>query len=219
MFAANGTDLRLVQFLHLPFPKHDTSHDYLLENIGKDFNITREVQDRWAAQSYQRAEKAQKAGWSAEEIVPVKTKVKDPKTGEVKEITVTQDDGVRPGTTFESLSKIRPAFPMYGDKSTGGNSSQVTDGAAAVLLMKRSTAQKLNQPILGKFVGATVAGCSPRIMGIGPSVAIPKLFSKYGITKDDVDIFEINEAFASMMVYCMNKLGLNPEKVNPRGGA
>lgn len=189
------------------------------ENIGKDFNISRELQDRWAAQSYQRAEAAQKAGWLKEEIAPVKTKAKNPKTGEWHEITVTQDDGIRPGTTFESLSTIRPAFPKWGNKSTGGNSSQVTDGAASVLLMKRSMAERLGQPILAKFVGATVAGCSPRVMGIGPSVAIPKLFEKYGITKDDVDIFEINEAFASMMVYCMNKLGLDPKKVNPRGGA
>lgn len=192
---------------------------FFLENIGKDFNITRESQDRWAAQSYQRAEAAQKAGWSKEEIVPVKTKVQDPKSGQWHEVTVTQDDGIRAGTTFESLGKIRPAFPQWGDKSTGGNSSQVTDGAAAVLLMKRSTAERINQPILAKFVGATVAGCSPRIMGIGPSIAIPKLFEKYGITKDDVDIFEINEAFASMMVYCLDKLGLDPKKVNPRGGA
>ncbi|KAF8423124.1 Thiolase, N-terminal domain-containing protein [Tirmania nivea] len=189
------------------------------ENIGKDFNITRELQDRWAEQSYQRAEAAQKAGWLKEEIAPVKTKVKDPKTGQWHEVIVTQDDGIRVATTFESLQKIRPAFPKWGDKSTGGNSSQVTDGAAAVLLMRRSTAEKLEQPILAKFVGATVAGCAPRIMGIGPSVAIPKLFEKYGITKDDVDIFEINEAFASMMVYCVNKLGLDPKKVNPRGGA
>lgn len=191
----------------------------LSENIGKDFNIAREHQDRWAAQSYQRAEVAQKEGWFKDEIAPVKTKVKDPKTGEWHEVTVTQDDGIRPGTTFESLSKIRPAFPKFGDKSTGGNSSQVTDGAASVLLMKRSTAEKLGQPILAKFVGATVAGCAPRIMGIGPSIAIPKLFEKYGITKDDVDLFEVNEAFASMMVYCVNKLGLDPKKVNPRGGA
>ncbi|KAF8457603.1 Thiolase, N-terminal domain-containing protein [Kalaharituber pfeilii] len=189
------------------------------ENIGKDFNITREAQDRWAQVSYQRAEKAQKSGWYDEEIVPVKTKVKDPKTGEWHDITVTKDDGIRYSTTYESLSKIRPAFKQFGDKSTGGNSSQVTDGAAGVLLMKRSTAEKLGQPILAKFVGATVAGCAPRIMGIGPSIAIPKLLSKYGLSKEDIDTFEINEAFASMMVYCINKLGLDINKVNPRGGA
>jgi acetyl-CoA acyltransferase 1 len=98
------------------------------ENVGKDFNIARELQDRYAAESYQRAERAQKAGWFDDEIVPIETEIKDPKTGEVKKITVSKDEGIRYGTTFESLSKIRPAFPTFGDKSTGGNSSQVTDG-------------------------------------------------------------------------------------------
>jgi len=189
------------------------------ENVGKDFNVPREAQDRFAAKSYQKAEHAQKSGWFDEEIVPITTKVKDPKTGEVKQVTVTADDGIRYGTTFESLSKIRPAFPKWGDKSTGGNSSQVTDGAAAVLLMKRSTAEKLGQPILAKFCGSTVVGLAPRIMGIGPSLAIPKLLGKFGLTKDDIDIFEINEAFASMAVYCLRELGIEEEKVNPRGGA
>lgn len=103
------------------------------ENVGKDFNITRESQDRYAAESYQRAERAQKEGWFEDEIVPIKTEVKDPKTGETKTITVSKDEGPRWGTTFESLSKIRPAFPDFGDKSTGGNSSQVTDGGTSSL--------------------------------------------------------------------------------------
>ena len=98
------------------------------ENVGKEFNISREAQDRYAAQSYQRAEKAQRAGWFSDEIVPIKTQVKDPKTGDFVEVTVVKDEGPRWGTTFESLSKVRPAFPDYGDRSTGGNSSQVTDG-------------------------------------------------------------------------------------------
>ncbi len=98
------------------------------ENVGKDFNIPREAQDRFAAESYQRAERAQKSGWFDDEIVPIKTLVKDPKTGEEKSVTLTKDEGPRYGTTYESLSKIRPAFPDFGDKSTGGNSSQVTDG-------------------------------------------------------------------------------------------
>ena len=98
------------------------------ENVAKDFEISREAQDRFAAESYQRAERAQKAGWFDDEIVPFKTKVKDPKTGELKEVILTKDEGPRYGTTFESLSKVRPAFPQFGDRSTGGNSSQVTDG-------------------------------------------------------------------------------------------
>ncbi|KAL2830926.1 Thiolase, N-terminal domain-containing protein [Aspergillus pseudoustus] len=189
------------------------------ENVGADFNISRAQQDVYAAESFRRAEVAQKAGWFDDEIVPITTRVKDPKTGEEKSVTLSKDDGVRYGTTVESLSKIRPAFPQFGDKSTGGNSSQVTDGAAAVLLMRRSKAIELGQPILAKFVGATVAGVPPRVMGIGPTAAIPKLLEKFSLTKEDIDIFEINEAFASMAVYCVEKLGLDHAKVNPRGGA
>lgn len=183
------------------------------ENVGSDFDITREQQDKYAAESYRRAEMAQKAGWFDDEIVPIKVN----KDG--KEVTLTADEGPRYGTTFESLSKIRPAFPDYGDRSTGGNSSQVTDGAAAVLLMKRSKALELGQPILAKYVGATVAGLAPRIMGIGPSLAIPKLLGKLQISLDDVDVIELNEAFASMAVYCRDTLKIDWEKMNIRGGA
>lgn len=105
------------------------------ENVGKDFNISRESQDRYAAESYNRAERAQKAGWFDDEIVPIVTEIKDPKTGEVKKVTLTKDEGIRYGTTFESLNKIRPAFPDFGDKSTGGNSSQVTDGGMSLSLL------------------------------------------------------------------------------------
>ncbi|KAK6507711.1 hypothetical protein TWF481_006133 [Arthrobotrys musiformis] len=189
------------------------------ENVGKDFNITREMQDRYSAESYRRAEVAQKAGWFSDEILPITTVVIDPKTGEKKTVTVTTDEGPRHGTTYESLAKIRPAFPQFGDKSTGGNSSQVTDGAAALLLMKRSTAQKLGQPILAKYVFSTVVGLAPRIMGIGPSVAIPKLLSKLNLTIKDIDVVELNEAFASMAVYCLNKLEIPHEIMNVRGGA
>ena len=183
------------------------------ENVGADFNISREQQDRYAAESYRRAEAAQKAGWFADEIVPITVKLGG------KDVTLTQDEGPRWGTTFESLSKIRPAFPDFGDRSTGGNSSQVTDGVAAVLLMKRSKALELGQPIMGKFVGATVAGLAPRIMGIGPSIAVPKLLSKYNLTLDDIDLVELNEAFASMAVYCRDTLKIDWEKMNVRGGA
>jgi acetyl-CoA acyltransferase 1 len=216
---------RLSQPFHPEVLKNQEAADCLQpmgqtsENVGKDFNVTREQQDRYAAESYRRAEVAQRAGWFDDEIVPIVTEVKDPKTGEKKTVTLTKDEGPRWGTTFESLSKIRPAFPDFGDKSTGGNSSQVTDGAAAVLLMKRSRAIELGQPILGKFVGATVAGLAPRIMGIGPSIAIPKLLNKFNITIDDCDVIEVNEAFASMAVYCKDVLKLPHEKMNPRGGA
>ncbi|CAI7579035.1 unnamed protein product [Penicillium pancosmium] len=190
------------------------------ENVAGDFNISREQHDQFAAKSYQKAEQAQKAGWFNDEIIPITTQIKDPKTGEVKDVVVDRDDGIRYGTTAESLGKIRAAFPQWKPSATtGGNASQITDGAAALVLMKRSKAQQLGLPIIGKFCGATVAGLEPRIMGIGPSIAIPKILGKFGLNKDEIDIFEINEAFASMGVYCVGKLGLDESKVNPRGGA
>lgn len=188
------------------------------ENVSRDFGITRESMDAFAAESFQRAERAQKEGWFADEIVPITTKIKGP-DGELKEVTLTKDEGIRPGTTAEGLGKVRPAFPQWGPTTTGGNASQVTDGAAALLLMKRSTAIKLGQPIVAKYVGSTVAGLAPRIMGIGPSVAIPKLLAQHNITLADIDVVEVNEAFASMAVYCREKLGLDWAKMNPRGGA
>ncbi|KAJ5319971.1 hypothetical protein PENANT_c040G01025 [Penicillium antarcticum] len=190
------------------------------ENVANQFNISRAQHDAFAAKSFQKAERAQKAGWLNDEIVPVKTQIKDPKTGEVKDVVVDRDDGIRYGTTPESLGKVRAAFPQWAPSATtGGNASQITDGAAALVLMKRSRAVELGQPIVAKFCGATVSGLEPRIMGIGPSLAIPKILGKFNLSKDDVDIFEINEAFASMGVYCVSKLGLDESKVNPRGGA
>lgn len=188
------------------------------ENVSRDFGITREQMDAYAAESFQRAERAQKEGLFADEIVDIATTVKDAE-GNVQKITVSRDEGVRPGTTAESLGKVRAAFPQWGPTSTGGNSSQVTDGAAALVLMKRSTAVSLGQPILAKYVLSTTAGLAPRIMGIGPSLAIPKLLTLAGIDPADVDIYEVNEAFASMAVYCRDKLALDPAKMNPRGGA
>ncbi|KIM94662.1 hypothetical protein OIDMADRAFT_207330 [Oidiodendron maius Zn] len=190
------------------------------ENVAAQFNISRHAMDAFAASSFQKAEKAQKAGWLADEIVPLNVQWKDPKTGEVSTKIVDRDDGIRYGTTAESLGKIRAAFPQWSPSATtGGNASQITDGAAGLLLMKRSRAEALGQPIVGKFCGATVSGLEPRIMGIGPTLAIPKILEKTGLSSSDVDVFEINEAFASMGVYCVEKLGLDPAKVNPRGGA
>jgi acetyl-CoA acyltransferase 1 len=190
------------------------------ENVAKDFNITREKHDFYAAASYQRAEKAQKSGWFEDAIVPVETTIKDPKTGQETKVTVTRDDGIRYSTTTESLGKIRQAFPQWGiGATTGGNASQITDGAGAVLLMRRSIAEALGQPIIAKYVHSLVIGLEPRIMGIGPAYAIPKLLETVGLTKEDIDAFEINEAFASMLAYTVESLGLDHEKVNPKGGA
>lgn len=190
------------------------------ENVAKEFGVSRKEQDDFAALSQQKAEKAQKAGWFAEEIVPVKTTVKDKESGEERAVTVTEDDGFRYGTTADGLSKIKAAFPQWHPgATTGGNASQITDGAAALLLMKRSKAEELGQKILAKFVRSTVVALEPRIMGIGPTYAVPKLLQKTGLHMQDIDVFEINEAFSSMGVYCQNKLGIKPDKLNPRGGA
>ena len=170
------------------------------ENVAGQFSVTRKAMDEFAASSFQKAERAQKAGWVDDEIVPIKVQLKDPKTGQVSEQVIRRDDGVRYGTTAESLGKIRAAFPQWAPSvTTGGNASQITDGAAAILLMTRQKAEQLGQPVVGKFCGATIVGLEPRVMGIGPTYAIPKVMGKLGLSLDEVDVFEINEAFASMV--------------------
>ncbi|KIY48859.1 thiolase [Fistulina hepatica ATCC 64428] len=188
------------------------------ENVAADYNIPRETQDKFAASSYQKAAAAAKAGKFKDEILPVRTKIVDPKTKETKEIIVAHDDGVRDGVTAESLSKLKPAFIKTGS-THAGNASQVSDGAAAVLLMRRSVAKRLGMPIRGKFVAAVSVGVPPRIMGVGPAFAIPRVLQKTGLQISDIDFFEINEAFASQAVYCIDTLGIPYDKVNRFGGA
>jgi len=159
------------------------------ENVSKDFGITRQAQDEFASKSFFKAAAAQKQGKFKNEIVPIKVKFVDLKTKQESDIVVDKDDGIRDGVTAQSLSKLKPSFAEDGC-SHAGNSSQVSDGAAAILLARRSVAKKLGLPILGKFVGASVVGVPPRIMGVGPAYAIPKLLEKHGITKDDVDFYE-----------------------------
>jgi len=181
------------------------------ENVAKKYNISRAQQDQFAAESYRKAEEAQKNGLFDKEIYPLTVKVTDPKTGEEKSVTVTKDDGIRPGTTVETLSKLKPAFSKDGS-THAGNASQVSDGAAAVILARRSVAEKYGLPIKGKFVAASVIGVPPSIMGVGPAYAIPKLLNKTGLTVDDIDIFEINEAFASQCLYCADVCPLTPSR-------
>ncbi|RDB16444.1 3-ketoacyl-CoA thiolase, peroxisomal [Hypsizygus marmoreus] len=188
------------------------------ENVASDFNISRGDQDAFAAASFQKASAASKAGKFRAEILPVKAKVIDPKTEEVKEVLVDHDDGIREGVTAESLGKLKPAFSKTGS-THAGNASQVSDGAAAVLLARRSVAKRLGLPIVGKFVGAATIGVPPRIMGVGPAYAIPRVLEKTGLSKSDIDFFEINEAFASQALYSIRTLGLPLEKVNVHGGA
>jgi acetyl-CoA acyltransferase 1 len=190
----------------------------LSEDMARDLKISRASQDEFAANSYQKALKAQQDGLFDNEIAPLTVKYEDLKSGEIKETTVTKDEGIRPGITAESLGKLRPAFAEDGSIHAG-NASQISDGAAAVLLMRRDVAEKLGQKILGKYVAASIVGVKPLLMGQGPWKAIPKVLELAGISKDDVDIFEINEAFASQCLWCANELGISPEKINPKGGA
>ncbi|KDN41055.1 thiolase [Tilletiaria anomala UBC 951] len=191
------------------------------ENVAKDFNISRRAMDEFAARSHQRAAAAQKAGKFDAEIMPINVPANSEKgPGKRQYKIVSADDGIRPNSSVDSLGKVRAAFPQWEpSNTTGGNASQITDGAAAVLLMRRSYAKQLGKKILGKYVSCAVSGLEPRIMGIGPSLAIPKVLEQTGIKLEEVELFEINEAFASMAVYCVEKLGLDIEKVNVNGGA
>jgi acetyl-CoA acyltransferase 1 len=182
------------------------------ENVVSQYKIPRAKQDGLAVASHAKAAKAQQQGWFNDEIVPVTT-MKDG-----KEIVVRADDGIRAGTTIEQLGKLNPAFKEDGT-TTAGNASQVSDGAAAVLLARRSVAEKLGLPIIGKFVNFAVVGVPPKIMGVGPAYAIPAALRQAGLQVKDVDIFEINEAFASQAVMCIEHLKIPFEKVNPKGGA
>jgi acetyl-CoA acyltransferase 1 len=187
------------------------------ENVAERYGITREEQDRMAVESHAKALTAVKEGRFKREIVPVETKIKD-KDGSEKTIIVDTDEGPRSGTTLEGLSKLKPAFKSDGS-TTAGNASQVSDGAAAVLLMKRSKANRLGLPIMGVFRGYQVVGVPPSEMGVGPAYAVPAVLKQCGLTNDDIDIFEINEAFASQAVYSVKKAGIPMSKVNPNGGA
>eukprot|EP01100_Stratorugosa_tubuloviscum_P003865 TRINITY_DN193_c0_g5_i2.p1 TRINITY_DN193_c0_g5~~TRINITY_DN193_c0_g5_i2.p1 ORF type:complete len:423 (-),score=271.18 TRINITY_DN193_c0_g5_i2:61-1329(-) len=183
------------------------------ENVAEKYGLTREKLDQLALSSHQKASIAQQNGYFDKEIVPVNAR-----DDEGNVVVVSKDDGVRPETTLAGLSKLRPAF-KEGGSTTAGNSSQVSDGAAAVLVAKRSAANNLGLPILGVLRGYAVVGVPPEIMGIGPAVAIPAALSKAGLDVSQVDIFEINEAFASQAMYCIETLGIPLSKVNPKGGA
>ncbi|PWY69572.1 thiolase [Aspergillus heteromorphus CBS 117.55] len=192
------------------------------ENVASRYGISRADQDVFAAASHHKATAAQNAGLFDSEIVPVKTLSFDPENPEAapKEITVSKDDGVRPNISVEKMASLKPAFSPTG-ASTAGNSSQVSDGAAAALLMRRSTATELGltSAIKGRWVATAVAGCAPDEMGVGPAVAIPKLLQQLDMSVADVNIWEINEAFASQALYSVRKLGIDEAKVNPKGGA
>ncbi|XP_048651046.1 3-ketoacyl-CoA thiolase, peroxisomal isoform X5 [Marmota marmota marmota] len=237
--------------------QHSWVESMSLADRGNPGNITSRLLENEKARDClipMGAARAQSKGCFRAEIVPVTTTIHDDK-GTKRSITVSQDEGIRPNTTMEGLAKLKPAF-KDGGSTTAGNSSQVSDGAAAILLARRSKAEELGLPILGVLRSYAVVGVPPDVMGIGPAYAIPAALEKAGLTVNDVDIFEINEAFASQVslsfpiawalgtsgsqwtshagegasvsrhcsgsfqaVYCVEKLGIPPEKVNPLGGA
>ncbi len=191
------------------------------ENVAERFNISREDQDAFGAESQQRAERAIKEGRFKSQIVPLSVRVQKPKPNghfEFSEMIFDTDEGMRPGTTAQSLGKLKPAFKAVGTV-TAGNSSQMSDGAAAVMLMSREKAKELGLKPLAVFRAYTAVGVAPEYMGVGPAFAIPKALKLAGLTLDQIDLFELNEAFAAQALYCMRELGINPEITNVNGGA
>ncbi|QRE76668.1 acetyl-CoA C-acyltransferase [Methylobacterium aquaticum] len=198
------------------------------ENVAARYGISREAQDAYALQSQQRTARAQAENKFADEIVPMAARmaVIDKATGAVshKEITLAQDEGNRPQTRLEDLQGLKPVFKdgqriKEGQFITAGNASQLSDGAAAVVLMEAREAERRGLKPLGAYRGMAVAGCNPDEMGIGPVFAVPKLLKQHGLKVEDIDLWELNEAFASQVLYCRDKLGIPDERLNVNGGA
>lgn len=198
------------------------------ETVGERYNVSREAQDEYALRSQMRTAAAQQAGKFDDEIVPVKTvmKVKDKATGDIsdKEITIGKDEGNRPETNLEGLAGLNPVFEngitiKQGKYITAGNASQLSDGSSAAVLMEAKEAEKRGLAPLGIYRGIAVAGCDPDEMGIGPVFAVPKLLKANGLKIDDIDLWELNEAFAVQVIYCRDKLGIPDDKLNVNGGA
>lgn len=191
------------------------------EMVAQRYKIAREDQDRYGVDSQNKAAQAREAGKFDDEIIPVTTQMKlvDKETGAetVKEVTATQDEGIRPGTTYEGVSQIKPA--IEGGVIAAGNASQFSDGASAQVVMSDKAAAAKGLTPLGIFRGFAVAGCEPDEMGIGPVFAIPKLLKNVGMSIDDVDLWELNEAFAVQVIYCRDKLGIDNDKLNVNGGS
>ncbi|WP_066371578.1 acetyl-CoA C-acetyltransferase [Neobacillus fumarioli] len=202
-------------------PQYYMGMGHTAEEVAKKYGITREEQDAFAVRSHQRAFKAIQEGKFTDEIIPVdvtfRTVGSDNKLVE-KTVKFTTDEGVRPGTNLEILAKLRPAFSVSGTV-TAGNSSQTSDGAAAVMIMDREKAESLGLKPLAKFRSFAVGGVPPEIMGVGPVVAVPKALKLAGLEISDIDLFELNEAFASQSIQVIRELGLDEEKVNVNGGA
>ena len=198
------------------------------EVVADRYGVTREDQDKYAAESHRRTANAQSEGRLKAELAPLKTvkKVQDRETKEVTDVEVTleNDEGLRANTTVESLATLQPVFANgqtveKGNYITAGNASQLSDGAAALVLMSEKMATSKGLEPLGIYRGISVSGCDPDEMGIGPVFAVPELLKKYSLSIEDIDMWELNEAFASQCLYCRDRLGIDPEKYNINGGA
>ena len=190
------------------------------EQVAKRYNISRDAMDEYGAGSQQKAVAAQAAGKFDDEIAPITVMagVADPVMGlRTKEVVCSRDEGTREGTTKEGISGIKPALP--GGLITAGNASQFSDGAGACVVVSEEYASKNNLKPMGRFLGFAVAGCEPDEMGIGPVFAVPKVLNKLGLKVSDIDLWELNEAFAVQVIYCRDKLGIPADRLNVNGGA
>jgi len=190
------------------------------EQVAKRYNISREAMDQYGAASQQKASAALEKGLFKDEIAPIKVTmgVADKVMGMMtKQVTVSDDEGIRAGTTYEGIKDLRSALP--GGMVSAGNASQLSDGAGAVVVMHEKIAEQKGLRPLGRFLGFAVAGCEPDEMGIGPVYAVPKVLKRLGLTVADIDLWELNEAFAVQVLYCRDKLGIAADKLNVNGGA
>lgn len=215
---ADNIDKNLIaQYPAIFMPMIDTA-----DIVAERYKVSREVQDEYSLESQRRMAAAQQAGKFKDEIVPMATKMKvvnkETKEESIVDYTVDRDECNRPETTLEGLQKLQPVRGE-GKFITAGNASQLSDGAAAVVLMEAKAASKAGIEPLGAFRGWAVAGCAPDEMGIGPVFAVPRLLERHGLKIDDIDIWELNEAFASQCVYSRDQLGIDPEKYNVNGGS
>lgn len=220
MVPMGGNKLSANPYLVENLPQTYTPMGITAENVAEKYNISREDQDAFALSSHQKAFKASKTVFK-EEIVPVKFKRRElAEDGSIKEkeVVFDVDEGIRPDTNLEVLGKLRPVFKANGSV-TAGNSSQTSDGAAAVVMMSAKKAQELNIKPMAVFRGYAVGGVPPEIMGIGPTVAIPKVLKQVGLTLGDIELIELNEAFASQALACIRQLDLNTDILNVNGGA
>ncbi len=217
-----GGEVNMDPELTLKYPAIYMAMIETADIVAERYNVSREYQDEYSLESQVRTAAAQENGLYEDEIVPMETKMKlvDRETGEesIVDYTVDKDECNRPSTTIEGLAKLKP---VRGDGNyiTAGNASQLSDGAAAVVMMSDEEASRRNIEPMGAFKGWAVAGCEPDEMGIGPIYAVPKLLKRHGLTVDDIDIWELNEAFASQCLYSRDTLGIDPEKYNVNGGS